>query len=127
MTTSVIPGVHTFHHRVTRVANPPLVEVLVLREHRKRIGKHELPPPDLLRILIDAYFDSVNSDAPLLHRPSFERAVAAGMADSDSTFRCLRASSSPVSRAPLLKLSCAVFIVLALGARFVDEIGRAHV
>ena len=36
---------------------------------------YDFPEPDLLHILLDAFFDKHNSIFPVLHRPSFERQV----------------------------------------------------
>ncbi|ORY48410.1 fungal-specific transcription factor domain-domain-containing protein [Leucosporidium creatinivorum] len=78
-----------------------LVEDLIEREHQAA-GKHfAFPPMDLTRTLIDAYFARFNAHTPLLHRPSFERALGAGMADTNPSFRSL------------------VLMMLAIGAVFV--------
>ncbi|SCZ99151.1 BZ3500_MvSof-1268-A1-R1_Chr3-1g05841 [Microbotryum saponariae] len=63
-----------------------------------------LPPPDLLRKLIDAYFTEFNDrQLPILHRPSFERALNANMHLSNKSFRGL------------------VFMICALGSRWVED------
>ncbi|KAF8066999.1 fungal-specific transcription factor domain-containing protein [Lyophyllum atratum] len=54
------------------------------------------PPPDLLASLIDLYFVHVNRYLPLLHRPTFDRAVARGLHQTDAGF------------ATILLLLCAV-------------------
>lgn len=46
----------------------------------------ELPPPDLLQNLIDAYFRDVNTYIPLLHRALFERQLATGLHEADPQF-----------------------------------------
>lgn len=69
-----------------------------------------LPPPDLVSTrtcllqrqltedyqldrLLAAYFNHFNSQAPVLHRSSFQRALASGLADADSSFRRLGESA----------------------------------
>ncbi|KAF7294504.1 Fungal-trans domain-containing protein [Mycena kentingensis (nom. inval.)] len=42
-------------------------------------AQYTFPPPDLAESLIDLYFDNVNLLLPLLHRPTFDRQVAAGV------------------------------------------------
>jgi hypothetical protein len=67
-----------------------LVEEMLENEHRQTTAFFPFPPLDLSTKLIDAYFEHWNdSQCPLLHRPSFDRAVAAGMIDSNASFRSL--------------------------------------
>ncbi|KAJ7456061.1 fungal-specific transcription factor domain-containing protein [Mycena latifolia] len=40
--------------------------------------RYAFPPPDLLGALVSLYFENSNIYMPLLHRPTFERALAAG-------------------------------------------------
>jgi hypothetical protein len=61
------------------------------------------PPDDLLHTLVDAYFTRVNASAPLLHRPSFARALADGAHRADGGFGAL------------------VLVVCAIASRFVDD------
>jgi hypothetical protein len=61
------------------------------------------PPDDLLPTLIDAYFACINVVIPLLHRPTFDRALAE-----------LAHHNHPGFGAVLL-------LVCAVGARFVDD------
>ncbi|KAF8994389.1 fungal-specific transcription factor domain-containing protein [Cyathus striatus] len=51
-----------------------------------RINKHSLPPPDLIAKLTCAYFEHVNLFYPLLHRPTFERAIDNGLHLRDEGF-----------------------------------------
>jgi hypothetical protein len=63
----------------------------------------EIPPQDLLLILVEAYFKHLNLITPLLHRPTFERALAEGDHHSYTGF-CI-----------------VVLLVCANGARFVED------
>ncbi|KAM0754760.1 hypothetical protein T439DRAFT_321802 [Meredithblackwellia eburnea MCA 4105] len=84
-------------------ACPSLVDELLLREFTSKSRAAPLPPADLSAALILAYFRHVNNLIPILHRPSFERAIASGMLESEPSFRRL------------------VLAVFALGARFIDD------
>jgi hypothetical protein len=42
----------------------------------KATSNYSLPPADLLPVLVDAYFEHVNIILPVLHRPTFDRALA---------------------------------------------------
>ncbi|KAF8997064.1 fungal-specific transcription factor domain-containing protein [Cyathus striatus] len=66
--------------------------------------KYTFPPSELISKLADAYFEHVNLFYPLLHRPTFERAVANGLHLNDEGF------------GGVLLLVCAV------GARYTDKI-----
>jgi hypothetical protein len=46
----------------------------------------QFPPKDLLSSLIDNYFRCYNDYLPLLHRPTFDRAVANGQHLEDDSF-----------------------------------------
>ncbi|KAH9851368.1 fungal-specific transcription factor domain-containing protein [Lenzites betulinus] len=46
----------------------------------------EFPAPELMKHLIDAYFDNLNLYAPLLHRPTFDRQVREGLHFKDEGF-----------------------------------------
>jgi hypothetical protein len=46
----------------------------------------EFPPPDLLTELVRLYFVHLDTCITLLHRPSFERSIAAGLHHSDAGF-----------------------------------------
>lgn len=48
-----------------------------------------LPPRDLARKLIDLFFEHVNVQFPLLHRPTFERQWTEGCHYRDIWFSCL--------------------------------------
>jgi hypothetical protein len=52
---------------------------------------------------VDAYFTRVNLSSPVLHRPSFERALANGAHFADASFGAL------------------LLIVCAIGSRFVHD------
>lgn len=85
---------------------------------------YPLPPAEILQLLIDSFFSNFNDQLPLLHRPSFDRALLAGEANSDASFRSLRESAVPSNYSttdtdPLLS---PVFIVLAVGARWVKSL-----
>jgi hypothetical protein len=47
---------------------------------------YEFPPLDLLEHLVQLYFDCVNIYIPLLHRPTFEKSLKAGLHVSDPDF-----------------------------------------
>jgi hypothetical protein len=66
-------------------------------------NEFDFPPADLLPALMDAYFDYMNVTAPLLHRPTFARAIAAGAHHTDTGVGAL------------------LLLVCAIGARFVDD------
>lgn len=68
--------------------SPSLVENLLQNEQRMRSLEMRLPPPDLLDRLIESFF-VFNSTFALLHRPSFDRARAAGLLETDMSFRGL--------------------------------------
>lgn len=68
---------------------PSLVEQLLQEEHRQRSLFYKLPESDLADLLVDAYFDKINSQISLLHRPTLDRAVARGLLDHDASFRQL--------------------------------------
>lgn len=65
--------------------------------------QYEFPPPDLLAKLIDAYFRYMNPFYPLLHRPSFERAIREGKHYIDQGFATV------------------VILVCSVGARWLDD------
>ncbi|KAJ7065758.1 fungal-specific transcription factor domain-containing protein, partial [Mycena amicta] len=52
----------------------------------KHLGPYIFPPPDLLASLIDLYFLHKNPFLPLLHRPTFDAAVAESLHTRDQTF-----------------------------------------
>ncbi|ORY46309.1 fungal-specific transcription factor domain-domain-containing protein [Leucosporidium creatinivorum] len=81
-----------------------LVEHLIGRgEDHVSSASFALPPVELVQLLVDAYFAQLNEQMPVLHRPSFTRALFSGKADSDPAFRSL------------------LFVVLALGTRWVED------
>ena len=47
---------------------------------------YEFPPPDLLNELVRLYFVHLDVCVSLLHRPTFERSIAAGLHHSDVGF-----------------------------------------
>lgn len=61
------------------------------------------PDADLMPSLIDAYFEQMNHFMPLLHRPTFEKAIADGIHYSDSMFGSV------------------LLLVCAHGSRFSDD------
>jgi hypothetical protein len=63
----------------------------------------EFPPQDLLPTLVEAYFNRVNIITPLLHRPTFDRALEESAHHSDTGF-CM-----------------VLLLVCANGARFVND------
>lgn len=69
--------------------SPSLVENLLAQEQRQRSAFFKLPPPDLATKLLNAFWDDLNTFVPILHRPSFERAVSVGLLETDTSFRSL--------------------------------------
>ncbi|KAJ7188000.1 fungal-specific transcription factor domain-containing protein [Mycena filopes] len=61
------------------------------------------PDPDLFNALIDAYFINMSPTLPLIHRPTFERAIAQGLHLADHRF------------------GATVLAVLAVASRFSDD------
>ncbi|RXW19238.1 hypothetical protein EST38_g6605 [Candolleomyces aberdarensis] len=47
---------------------------------------YDFPPPDLLENLVQLYYDCVNIYIPLLHRPTFEKSLKAGLHLTDPDF-----------------------------------------
>ncbi|KAJ7158980.1 fungal-specific transcription factor domain-containing protein [Mycena crocata] len=64
---------------------------------------YTFPPPPILAHLTDLYFTHANIYIPILHRPTFERAVEAGLHLEDNDF------------APIVLLVCAI------GSRWSDD------
>ncbi|KAJ7115077.1 fungal-specific transcription factor domain-containing protein [Mycena crocata] len=64
---------------------------------------YTFPPPDLLASLIALYFTHKNLYHPLLHRPSFERAVREGRHERDAAFGAV------------------VLLVCAIGSRWSED------
>lgn len=76
----------------------------VLETFDRGVAAHkEFPPEDLLPKLIAAFFERCNTYMPLLHRPTFEKAVADGLHLRDEGF------------GSLFLLACAI------GSRFVED------
>ncbi|KAI9000492.1 fungal-specific transcription factor domain-containing protein [Trametes punicea] len=63
----------------------------------------DFPPPDLMKELVDLYFEHMNCYMPLLHRPSFEQAIKDGLHLHDEGF------------------GSTVLLVCANGSRFTDD------
>lgn len=63
---------------------------LTLNELEIKIMKAPLPPYDLIKAVLDHFFDEYNIFWPMLHRPSFERALQTGLQHRDPAFRSLR-------------------------------------
>lgn len=66
-----------------------LVERLILEEQRRSTFMYELPPDDLGKALVEAFFSRVNPNMGLLHRPSFDRAIRDGSLQRNASFRNL--------------------------------------
>ncbi|KAJ3712064.1 fungal-specific transcription factor domain-containing protein [Lentinula raphanica] len=64
---------------------------------------YSFPEPELLAILIDAYFDNVNIILPVLHRPTFERSVLEKLHYHNESFAAI------------------VLLVCAVASRYVDD------
>lgn len=64
---------------------------------------YQYPPDELLTLLVDAYFDYVNPFFPILHRPSFSRALKDNRHRTDAGFGAV------------------VMVVCAIASRWVDD------
>jgi hypothetical protein len=64
---------------------------------------YTFPDEDLLYSLVDLYFNQINLFLPLLHRPTFEQSIAAGLHSEDSCFGGV------------------VLLVCALGSRYSED------
>lgn len=69
----------------------------------ERIVQYHYPPDDLMPALVDNYFRCMNPFTPVLHRPSFERALSDRRHHSDIGFGSV------------------VMLVCAIGARWSDD------
>ncbi len=65
--------------------------------------RYTLPDQDLIRDLLDLFFEKLHPLMPIVHRPSLERDLASGRADVDSAFRGF------------------VFTILAIASRFSND------
>ncbi|GAK63393.1 uncharacterized protein PAN0_003d1597 [Moesziomyces antarcticus] len=65
--------------------------------------RYTLPDHDLIRDLLDLFFEKLHPLMPIVHRPSLERDLASGRADVDSAFRGF------------------VFTILAIASRFSND------
>ncbi|KAJ6550162.1 fungal-specific transcription factor domain-containing protein [Mycena capillaripes] len=65
--------------------------------------RYAFPPPDVLSALVDLYFEHTNMYFPLLHRPTFDRAMADNLHLRDEKF------------------GANVLLVCAIGSRFSDD------
>jgi hypothetical protein len=65
--------------------------------------RFEFPDPDLLAALVQAYMDHLNVWMLLLHRPTFEAAVADRLYERDKSFACV------------------LLLVCAHGSRYIDD------
>ncbi|KAJ7092925.1 fungal-specific transcription factor domain-containing protein [Mycena belliarum] len=71
----------------TSVRLPTTWRIKQWEDERPAQSPHfNFPPDDLMRTLLGLYFEHINLMIPLLHRPTFERAVAAGMHLRDAGF-----------------------------------------
>ena len=68
----------------------------------------EFPDVDLMRHLIDCYFDNLNILLPLLHRPSFVRSIEEGLHHVDHNF------------------GATVLLVCAIGCRYSEDPRISH-
>ncbi|KAJ7122289.1 fungal-specific transcription factor domain-containing protein [Mycena epipterygia] len=68
------------------------------------VGPYIFPEDDLLRALIGLYFVNVSHHTPLLHRPTFERAIVDGLHTRDASFGAV------------------VLLVCAIASRFSDDV-----
>ncbi|EST07534.1 Zn(2)-C6 fungal-type DNA-binding domain protein [Kalmanozyma brasiliensis GHG001] len=65
--------------------------------------RYTLPDRDLIKDLLDVFFQQLHPLMPIVHRPSLERDLATGRADKDSAFRGF------------------VFTILAIASRFSND------
>ena len=68
----------------------------------------EYPEVDLMRHLVDRYFDNLNIILPLLHRPSFIRSIEEGLHQVDQNFGAI------------------VLLICAIGCRYTDDPRVTH-
>lgn len=94
----------------TCTSSPPLIACTTLTDFQWELATYEahkptyhFPPPDLLMLLVDTFFTNLNCVTPLLHRPSFERALGEGLHLRDVSFGGV------------------VLLVCANGARLVED------
>ncbi|KAF9646992.1 hypothetical protein BDM02DRAFT_2831037 [Thelephora ganbajun] len=66
-------------------------------------ARFEYPDMDLMRHLVDCYFDNLNIILPLLHRPSYTRSIEEGLHHVDSNF------------------GATVLLVCAIGCRYTED------
>ncbi|KAF8998967.1 fungal-specific transcription factor domain-containing protein [Cyathus striatus] len=76
------------------------------KDTMRPIVNYTFPPPDLITKLTDAYFEHVNLLYPLLHRPTFDRAVANSLHLHDEGFGSV------------------LLLVCAVGSRYTDCIDK---
>jgi hypothetical protein len=71
-------------------------------------SNYRFPEDDLLLSLVDCYFENMNIFFPLLHRPTYEKQIAAGLHLQDSSF------------------GATVIMVCAIGSRFSEDPRVTH-
>ncbi|KIY63793.1 hypothetical protein CYLTODRAFT_425777 [Cylindrobasidium torrendii FP15055 ss-10] len=72
-------------------------------EHKVTVN-YAFPPPDLLPVLVDLYFVNSNNYLPLLHRPTFERAIKENVHLTDQGF------------------AATLLLVCGIGSRYSDDL-----
>ena len=65
--------------------------------------ENSFPPPDLLGMLVDLYFDHISCHYPLLHEPTVKDSIKAGQLLHDGPF------------------GATILLVCAIGSRFIDD------
>ncbi|KAJ7889902.1 hypothetical protein B0H14DRAFT_2285223, partial [Mycena olivaceomarginata] len=80
-----------------------VIVIILLKTHSKGTSTYDFPPPDLAASLVDLYFAHINLLLPLLHRPIFARALAAGLHLTNDGF------------------AATYLLVCAIGARFSSD------
>ncbi|KAI5115861.1 hypothetical protein M0805_001580 [Coniferiporia weirii] len=93
------PPDNRFPARRSEIWSPHPWEVL----SEEKVVQYHYPPDDLMPELVDSYFANLNLFFPLLHRPSFERALADRRHHTDIGYGSV------------------VLLVCALGARWSDD------
>lgn len=114
-------GAAEFERELDR--NVSLVEQLLVKDNYVCTN---LPPQPVTALLSLSFFERYNFHTPVLHRPSWDRLVASGAAETDSSFRRLCEYWRDCVRSCVdVHVNCvhlsAVWIVLGVGAQMLGD------